>query len=105
MPKKRDPYVCPKCGTRVDQPSKTWQLVSPMPDARGRITITVMASFVCPNCGYKWRAAISKIKVGGDEVEIGGKKLKAPPKKEERREEGEVIEIDLDEIDESILEE
>ncbi len=104
MPRrKRDPYVCPRCGTRVEQPVKTWQLVSPLPDSKGRVTITIMGSFVCPNCGYKWRAVISKIKVGGDEVELeaGGKKAELQQtsrKTEERKNEGAVIEIDLDEI-------
>ncbi|BEP17017.1 hypothetical protein PYJP_03690 [Pyrofollis japonicus] len=101
MPKRKDPYVCPRCGTRVDQPVKTWQLVSPIPDSKGRITITVMGSFVCPNCGYKWRAVISKIKVGGEELEVeaGGKKaeIKGGEKKEEKTQ-GEIIEIDLDEV-------
>ncbi len=103
--KKRDPYVCPRCGTRVEQPVKTWQLVSPLPDSKGRVTITIMGSFVCPNCGYKWRAVISKIKVGGEEVELeaGGKKaeIKSTPsrKTKEKRSEGAVIEIDLDEIE------
>jgi hypothetical protein len=44
MPRKKqsEPDVCPNCGTKVDKPTKTWQLVSPLPDAYGRITITVM---------------------------------------------------------------
>ena len=76
-----------------------------MPDSKGRITITVMGSFECPNCGHKWRGVVSKIKVGGDEVEVeaAGKKkeLKGKKKeKEERKEEGEIIEIDLDDIEE-----
>ncbi len=102
--KKKDPFVCPKCGTRVEEPLKTWQLVSPMPDSKGRVTITVMGSFQCPNCGHKWRGVVSKLKVGGDEVEmeVGNKKKKmGGEKKEETQEssEGEVIELDLDEID------
>ncbi len=100
MPRrKRDPYVCPRCGTRTE-PVKTWQLVSPFPDSKGRITITVMGSFVCPNCGHRWRAVISKIKVGGDEVEVEAGQKKASLKKEEARQEkreGEIIEIDIDE--------
>ncbi len=103
MPRrKRDPYVCPSCGTRVDKPYRTWQLVAPMPDAYGRITITVMGMFECPNCGNKWRAVISKIKTGGSEVEVetasGKKKLgsKQPPTKRE----GPIIEIDIDELEE-----
>ena len=96
---KRDPYVCPRCGTRTE-PKKTWQLVSPFPDSKGRITITIMGSFECPNCGYKWRAVISKIKVGGEEVEVGGKKLEAKTGGEEEKREGPVFEIDIDDLDE-----
>jgi predicted molibdopterin-dependent oxidoreductase YjgC len=29
--------VCPRCGTRVEEPVKTWTLVSPLPDKKGRI--------------------------------------------------------------------
>ena len=95
---KRDPYVCPRCGTRVQEPVKTWQLVSPFPDAKGRITITVMGSFECPNCGYRWRAVISKLKVGGDEVEIeaGKSKARMGSSASEKRE-GAVFEVDIDE--------
>ena len=87
---KRDPYVCPKCGTRVTEPDKTWTLVSPLPDKYGRITITIMGSFTCPNCGYKWRAVLKKLKEGGH-----------PPGAEEEmvKEEGEIIEIDLSDLD------
>ncbi len=94
---KRDPYVCPRCGTRVEEPVKTWQLVSPFPDSKGRITITVMGSFECPNCGYRWRAVISKLKVGGSDVEIeaGSAKAKVGGGGEEKRE-GAVFEVDID---------
>jgi len=105
MPRKRkqkkDPYICPNCGTRVTEPVKTWQLVSPMPDSKGRVTITIMGSFQCPNCGHKWRAVISKIKVGGDEVEVETKstKTKMGGTDKNNKNEGEIIELDLDEID------
>ena len=101
MPRKRrDPHICPVCGTR-NEPVKTWQLVSPIPDSRGRITITVMGSFVCTNCGHKWRAVISKLKVGGSEVEVeaGGERraIKEIGKSQEQKREGEVFEIDIEE--------
>jgi DNA-directed RNA polymerase subunit RPC12/RpoP len=103
MPRKSEKAsnVCPKCGTEVKEPAKTWQLVSPLPDAEGRITITVMALFVCPNCGFKWRAALSKMKVGSEGIEIEGAKKGAvkmvkEERKSERREN--VIELDLSEI-------
>ncbi len=87
---KKDPLVCPKCGTRASEPVKTWTLVSPIPDRKGRITVTVMGSFVCPNCGYSWRAVVQKIKTEASE----------PLEEEGERSEGEIIEIDLSELDE-----
>ncbi len=89
--KKRDPFVCPRCGTRVSEPVKTWTIVSPIPDKYGRITVTIMGSFVCPNCGYKWRDAIKKFKTGGEEP---------GERREEEKEEGTIIEIDLSDLDE-----
>jgi len=107
MPRKKqqDPYVCPTCGVRVEKPEKTWQLVSPLPDAQGRITITVMGSFVCPN-GHKWRAVISKIRAGGSGVEVEGKKgtKKVVASSEEDKDRAEVIELDLSDIDKVDLE-
>ncbi|MCI4455711.1 MAG: chromatin protein Cren7 [Sulfolobus sp.] len=103
MPRKKqqDPYVCPKCGTRVEKPEKTWQLISPIPDAQGRITITIMGSFSCPN-GHKWKAVVSKIRAGGSGVEVEGKKgVKkiASEEGENERDRGEVIELDLSDLD------
>ncbi len=86
--KAQDPFVCPRCGTRVKEPIKTWTLVSPIPDKKGRITITIMGLFKCPKCGYSWRAVIKKIK-----SEVG-----EPGEEEGEREPGEVIEIDLSEL-------
>ncbi len=100
MPKRaRDPFICPRCGTRVE-PSKTWQLVSPFPDSKGRITITVMGSFVCPECGYRWRGVVSKLKVGGEEVELetgSGSRAKLGTQKKEEKREGAIFEIEIDE--------
>ncbi len=98
MPKKRRPAnICPYCGTQVE-PIRTWQLTSPMPDARGRITVTVMGSFSCPECGHRWRGVISKIKIGGEDIEIetGTTRKKLSGKEKEKRQ-GEVFEIDIDE--------
>ncbi len=87
--KQKDPYVCPRCGTRVTEPDTTWTLVSPLPDKYGRITITIMGSFTCPNCGYKWRAVLKKLKEGGS----------PPGEQPVKKEEGEIIEIDLSDLD------
>ena len=92
-------FQCPKCGTVVEAPKKTWQLTAPIPDKRGRITVTVMGVFECPSCGYKWRGVVSKLKVGAEGVEVEGAKGKVnlgggeAPKRE-----GKVIELSLDEI-------
>jgi len=78
-----------------------------MPDSKGRITITVMGSFECPNCGHKWRGVVSKIKVGGEgvEVEAAGKKKEMKDKGGEARDVGEIIEIDLDDLEEEFKDE
>lgn len=106
MPKKKqsDPYVCPNCGTRVEKPQKTWQLISPLPDSYGRITITIMGSFQCTSCKHTWRAVVSKVKAGGSSIEIEGKnKVKKLEVKDsnEKVDQGEVIELDLSDIDEN----
>ncbi len=68
---------CKKCGfgeTVADfgVPKKTWNLVSPMPDKNGNVTLTVMGSFTCPQCGKSLTTSVKKIK--GDE--FGGGKSK-----------------------------
>lgn len=86
---------CPKCGSNNTEVIKTWHLTAPIPDSMGRITITVMGVIKCKDCGYSWKATISKIKVGGRSVEIEGKKGKRILEGEER-EERRVKEIVLD---------
>lgn len=103
MVKRKDIYVCPNCGYKVKEPEKTWQLIAPIPDSRGRITITVMGSFKCPQCGSKWRGVVSKVRAGAEGVEVEGvkgkKALPAHKKiKEERK--GAVFEIDIGELEE-----
>mgnify|MGYP000147266293 CR=1 FL=1 len=95
MPRKARITTCPKCGTDVKEPTKTWQLVAPIPDKKGRITVTVMGVFQCPNCGYKWRGVVSKIKVGGTGIEVGGKEIEEEEKKPPK-----IIEIDIDNLEE-----
>ncbi|OYT46899.1 MAG: chromatin protein Cren7 [Desulfurococcales archaeon ex4484_42] len=90
---------CPQCGTEVKQPEKTWQLISPLPDTEGRVTITVMGTFKCPNCGYRWRTKVSTLKVGpGGEVEIGGRSKRRRKKRSGEKVEGKVIEVDISDI-------
>jgi len=86
--------VCSKCGSKNIDVTKTWSLVSPIPDREGRITVTVMGVLKCRDCGYSWRSVVSKLKVGTQvEVESG----KREEKMEERRLPKEIV-IDLDEI-------
>jgi len=57
MPRKSKvkPIKCKKCGATWlpnEVPTvKEWTKVAPMPDKDGNITITVMATWRCPNCG------------------------------------------------------
>lgn len=109
MPRKdvqKAPNKCPKCGTIVSSPTKTWQLVAPLPDAAGRVTVTIMGVFECSNCGFKWRGVISKMKVGGEDIEIEGARKKSftiSGKGSPRAEN--VIEIDVSELSEEEEEE
>ncbi|MFX1519098.1 MAG: chromatin protein Cren7 [Promethearchaeota archaeon] len=57
-------------------PLKTWQMFSPLPDKDGNITITVMGSFTCPNCGKNVRGAIKKIKADQTEGSTYAKREK-----------------------------
>ncbi len=97
MPRRqRDPHICPVCGAYTE-PKKTWQLISPFPDSKGRITITVMGSFECPNCHHRWRAVISKLKVGGESVELETSGGRRQVMGSEEKREGPVFEIDIEE--------
>lgn len=96
--KKSDITVCPNCGTKDVKPEKTWQLVSPLPDAKGRITITVMGTFQCPNCGKRWRGVVSKIKAGGTSLEISGKEGTKTIGDEVEKDEPYTIELDIDNL-------
>jgi len=95
---KQPQLKCPKCGSSEVDVEKTWQLVSPLPDAQGRITITIMGVAKCRRCGYKWRGTVSKLKVGGRTVEIEGEKAgKVIESEEEPRPPKEIV-LDIDDI-------
>lgn len=59
------PIKC-KCGNTwepLDVPTnKEWNFVSPMPDKKGNVTITRMASWTCPSCGKSKTGAKGKTK-------------------------------------------
>ncbi|HDI12409.1 MAG TPA: hypothetical protein ENF63_02320 [Candidatus Bathyarchaeota archaeon] len=73
MPKtktKQRRIVCPKCGTPVEKPYKTWELVAPFPDKKMRITVTIFGMYECPKCGKKFRAVVAKVKMGAEGIEL-----------------------------------
>ena len=77
MPKKdKTTVVCKNknCGHVFSKlevsPTKTWNLVSPLPDKKGRLTITIMGTYPCPHCGRRNISVVSKFK----DVEEGEKK-------------------------------
>ncbi len=72
----------------MTDPERTWTLVSPIPDRQGRVTITIMGAFRCPN-GHTWKAVIKKLKSGGKEEE----------EEQGEREQGDVITLDLSDIE------
>ncbi len=71
------PVKCKKCGhsfmPHEAQPKKQWTLVSPMPDKDGNVTITMMASWDCPNCGKNITGSMGKTK--GDQTGPSKKEL------------------------------
>ncbi|MFX1285392.1 MAG: hypothetical protein ACFFB5_17225 [Promethearchaeota archaeon] len=74
--KQKKKISCKKCGHILNPidtpPEKTWQLISPMPDKDGRVTLTIMGSFHCPICNASIRASLKKIR--GDEIGSGKSK-------------------------------
>ncbi|MEZ0393559.1 MAG: chromatin protein Cren7 [Desulfurococcaceae archaeon] len=85
-------HRCPRCGSTDVVVEKTWQLVAPIPDSKGNITITVMGVMKCNACGHRWRGVVTKLKVGSS-LAIGDKELGG----EEPRKGTEIV-LDIDEI-------
>ncbi|MHA1990456.1 MAG: winged helix-turn-helix transcriptional regulator [Candidatus Hodarchaeales archaeon] len=71
-------FRCSSCSFQINPketpPNKTWNMIAPMPDKMGRVTLTIMGSFTCPNCSKNLRVALQKIK---SDDEISGKSKKA----------------------------
>ena len=42
--------------------NKEWNMISPMPDSDGNVTITIMATWTCPKCGKSKTGAKGKTK-------------------------------------------
>jgi len=71
MPRRKSKTnTCPNCGTTVEKPYKTWELVAPFPDKKMRITVTVFGMYECPSCGKKFRAVVAKVKMGAEGIEV-----------------------------------
>jgi len=97
LKREKKTLVCPKCNSSNVDVVKTWNLISPLPDREGRITLTIMGVLKCKECGYSWKGVVSKLKVGTS-IEIEGGR-KGTTTLEEERKPKEII-IDLDEIKE-----
>jgi len=50
---------CPKCGTEVITPVKTWPIPSRKAAKRGGVREVVMGIFECPSCKARFRAAVT----------------------------------------------
>jgi len=53
---------CPKCGTEVSSPRKTWKMAG-RPDRAGKRIELEIGIFDCPNCNKPFRAVLSKRKI------------------------------------------
>ncbi|MEM3458430.1 MAG: hypothetical protein QXN36_02225 [Candidatus Bathyarchaeia archaeon] len=49
---------CPKCGSEVATPIKTWPISIRKPLKKGEETKMAMGIFECPNCKARFRAAV-----------------------------------------------
>ena len=89
---KLKPIKCKKCGAtwmpNEVPTNKEWTKVAPMPDKDGNVTITVMATWTCPQCGASVMGAKGKTK--GEFKEEETKKYKL----EEALMSGEVIDLE-----------
>lgn len=62
--------ICPECGTPAEDPYKTWELVSPIPDKEMRITLTVFGMYKCSKCGKKYKGVVSKARLSPEGVQL-----------------------------------
>jgi predicted RNA-binding Zn-ribbon protein involved in translation (DUF1610 family) len=53
---------CPKCGTDVSKPKKTWKLAG-RPDKAGKRMQLEIGLYECPKCGNVFREVLSKQKI------------------------------------------
>ncbi|HDQ05710.1 MAG TPA: hypothetical protein ENN36_03175 [Candidatus Bathyarchaeota archaeon] len=55
--------VCPRCGTEVTTPTKTWSMVG-RPSKTGERFKLTLGLFTCPNCKKRFRKVLGKEKEG-----------------------------------------
>ncbi len=53
---------CPKCGTNVSKPRKTWKMAG-RPDRSGKRMQLEIGLFDCPKCKKTFREVLSKKKI------------------------------------------
>jgi predicted RNA-binding Zn-ribbon protein involved in translation (DUF1610 family) len=53
---------CPKCGTEVSKPKKTWKMAG-RPDKAGKRMQLEIGLYQCPKCGNVFREVLSKKKI------------------------------------------
>jgi len=53
---------CPKCGTDVSKPKKTWKMAG-RPDKAGKRMQLEIGLYECPKCGNVFREVLSKKKI------------------------------------------
>ncbi len=53
---------CPKCGTEVSKPKKTWKMAG-RPDKAGKRMQLEIGLYECPKCGNVFREVLSKSKI------------------------------------------
>ena len=61
---------CPKCGTEVETPVKTWSIPSRKAKGKREKPETIMGIFECPDCSARFRASIPTESENGDTVSI-----------------------------------
>jgi hypothetical protein len=60
---KRNMAKCPKCGTEVAKPKKTWKMAG-RPDKTGKRMQLEIGLYECsPKCGHVFREVLSKKKI------------------------------------------
>ena len=73
----KEKFKCSSCGFVINPkehpPNKTWNMISPLPDKQGRVTLTIMGSFTCPRCSKNLKVSLQKIK---SDDEFSGKSKK-----------------------------